>query len=146
MHWIAHNFASVYVLGFQRQVFKHVKILSERSKESKEQKKNKGSVLVAESAYNAQNAQFGLVMLTKSPFLTVVGKKGEEKGGLKWWFLDPNGGDEFECSMCKRDPGDKEFYTGKTDVDSLTTCKAFAGKKEKEYSYQEDALNSPTAF
>ncbi|XP_063728194.1 uncharacterized protein LOC134855587 [Symsagittifera roscoffensis] len=41
--------------------------------------------------------------------------------------LDPNGGDEFECSMCKRDPGDKEFYTGKTDVDSLTTCKAFAG-------------------
>ena len=28
----------------------------------KEQKKNKGSVLVAESAYNAQNAQFGLVM------------------------------------------------------------------------------------
>ena len=50
------------VPGFQRQVFKHVKILSERSKESKEQKKNKGSVLVAESAYNAQNAQFGLVM------------------------------------------------------------------------------------
>ena len=39
-----------------------MKILSERSKESKEQKKNKGSVLVAESAYNAQNAQFGLVM------------------------------------------------------------------------------------
>ena len=30
--------------------------------ESKEQKKNKGNVLVAESAYNAQNAQFGLVM------------------------------------------------------------------------------------
>ena len=30
--------------------------------ESKEQKKNKGSVLVAESAYNAQNAQFDLVM------------------------------------------------------------------------------------
>ena len=28
----------------------------------KEQKKNKGRVLVAESAYNAQNAQFGLVM------------------------------------------------------------------------------------
>ena len=27
-----------------------------------EQKKNKGSVLVAESAYNSQNAQFGLVM------------------------------------------------------------------------------------
>ena len=54
----------LYVPGFQRQVFKHVKTLSERSKESKEQKKNKGSVLVAESAYNAQNAQFGLVMVS----------------------------------------------------------------------------------
>ena len=52
----------LYVRGIQRQVFIHVKILSERSKESKEQKKNKGSVLVAESAYNAQNAQFGLVL------------------------------------------------------------------------------------
>ena len=52
----------LYVPGFQRQVFIHVKILSERSKRRKEQKKNKGSVLVAESAYNAQNAQFGLVM------------------------------------------------------------------------------------
>ena len=52
----------MYVPGFQRQVFKHVKILSEQSKENKE-KKNKGSVLVAESAYNAQNAQFGLVMM-----------------------------------------------------------------------------------
>ena len=42
----------------------HVKVLSERSKESKEQNKNKGGgVLVAESAYNAQNAQFGLVMI-----------------------------------------------------------------------------------
>ena len=52
----------LYVLGFQRQVYKHVKILSERSKESKEQKKNKGSILVAKSAYNAQNAQYGLVI------------------------------------------------------------------------------------
>ena len=52
----------LYVPGFQRQVFKHVEILSERSNESKKQKKNKRSVLVAESAYNAQNAQFGLVM------------------------------------------------------------------------------------
>ena len=31
-------------------------------KKIKEQKKNKGSVLVSESAYNAQNAQFGLEM------------------------------------------------------------------------------------
>ena len=52
----------LYVPGFQKQVFKHVKNFSERSMESKEQKKNKGSVLVAESAYNAQNAQFDLVM------------------------------------------------------------------------------------
>ena len=52
----------LYVPGFQRQVVEHVKILSGRSKESKEQKKNKGSVLVTESAYNAQNAQFGLVI------------------------------------------------------------------------------------
>ena len=40
----------LYVPRFQRQVLKHVKILSERSKETKEQKKNKGSVLVAESS------------------------------------------------------------------------------------------------
>ena len=33
---------------------------------SEEQKKNKGSVLVAESAYNVQNAQFGLVMKKSS--------------------------------------------------------------------------------
>ena len=52
----------LYIPGFQRQVFNYVKILSERSKESKEQKKNKGSVLVADSAYKVQNAQFGLVM------------------------------------------------------------------------------------
>ena len=48
--------------GFQRQVFKHVKFLSERSNELKEKKKNQRSVLVAESAYNSQNTQFGLVM------------------------------------------------------------------------------------
>ena len=47
----------LYVPGFQRQVFKHVKILSERSKESKKQNKNKGSVI------KVRNAQFGLVML-----------------------------------------------------------------------------------
>ena len=68
----------LYVPGFQRQVFKHVKILSERSKESKEQKKNKGSVLVAESAYNAQNAQLGFVMYQFEPkfgFKIVTPKK-----------------------------------------------------------------------
>ena len=48
----------LYAPGLQRQVFKHVENLSERSKKMKEQKKNKGSVLVAEPAYNSQNAQF----------------------------------------------------------------------------------------
>ena len=57
-----HTIFCLYAPGFQRQVFKDVIILSERSKEMNEQKKNKGSVLVAESAYNSQNAQFGLVM------------------------------------------------------------------------------------
>ena len=47
----------------QKQVFKHVKILSKRLKKVKEQKKNKGSVLVMKTACNSQNAQFGLVML-----------------------------------------------------------------------------------
>ena len=51
----------LYVPGFQRQIFKYVKSLSERSKKMNEQKKNIGSVLDAESANNAQNAQFGLV-------------------------------------------------------------------------------------
>ena len=50
----------LYVLGFQRQVFKHVKILTAESKKMKEQKKNKGSVLVVESAHNSQNS-FGFV-------------------------------------------------------------------------------------
>ena len=52
----------LYGPGFQRQVFKHVKFVSERSKEMKKQKKNRGRVLVAESAYISQKAQFGLVM------------------------------------------------------------------------------------
>ena len=62
----------LYVPGFHRQVFKPVEILSERSKESKEQKKNKGSVLVAESAFNARNAQFGLVMKFKKNILKAI--------------------------------------------------------------------------
>ena len=62
MHWIGAQFC-VCVPGFQSQVFKHVKFLLEQSKKIEEQKKNKGSVLVAESACSAQNAQFGLVMI-----------------------------------------------------------------------------------
>ena len=48
--------------GFQRQVFKQVKSLSERSKRMKEQKMNKASVLVANTTYNSQSSQFGLVI------------------------------------------------------------------------------------
>ena len=38
----------------------------------KEQKKNKGSVLVAESAYNSQNAQFALVMIIITKFFLLL--------------------------------------------------------------------------
>ena len=40
----------------------------------KEQTKKKKSVLVAESAYNAQNAQFGLVMLLLAEAIKMLGK------------------------------------------------------------------------
>ena len=62
MHWIGAQFCVCIFQDSRDKVFKHVENLSERSKEMKEQKKNKGSVLVAESAYNAQSAQFGLAM------------------------------------------------------------------------------------
>ena len=51
----------LYVTGYQRQAFKHVKISSERPKKKKEQMKDKGSALVAECAYNSQNAHFGFL-------------------------------------------------------------------------------------
>ena len=44
----------LFIPGFQRQVFKHGKILSERSKRLKKQKKNKRSVLFVESVFNTQ--------------------------------------------------------------------------------------------
>ena len=53
----------LYIPGFQSEVFKLNKILSERLKRMKEQKKDKRSVLVSESAYSSQNTQFGLVMV-----------------------------------------------------------------------------------
>ena len=53
----------LYIPGFQRQVFKHIKILSERSKKIKEQKTNKGSVLVEESTITFKKAQFGFLMI-----------------------------------------------------------------------------------
>ena len=60
----------LFVAGFQRQVYKHDKNLTEQSKKINEQQKNKGSVLVAESAYNSQNAQFGLVMESWNNYIT----------------------------------------------------------------------------
>ena len=51
----------LYVPGFQRQVFKHVQVLSQRSKKLKEEKKHKGSVPFPEFAYISQKAHFGLV-------------------------------------------------------------------------------------
>ena len=50
------------VPGFQRQVSKHNKFLSDQRK-LKGNRRTKKSVLVEESAYNSQNAQFGLVMI-----------------------------------------------------------------------------------
>ena len=50
VYWIGAQFC-LYFPGFQKQVFTHVKILSERSSEMKEQKKNKGGVFVAESLF-----------------------------------------------------------------------------------------------
>ena len=64
------TFLGLYVRGFQNQGFKHVKILSERSKRMKEQKKNKENVLVAESACNSQDTQFGLFMIKIVDFST----------------------------------------------------------------------------
>ena len=60
----------LYVPEFRRQVFKHGKILSEQSKKMRDQKKDKVSVLVADSTYNAQNAQIGFLMLVLAFVLT----------------------------------------------------------------------------
>ena len=52
----------MYATEFHREFFKHGKVLSKRLNNMKDEKKNKGSVLVVESAYNSQNAHFGIVM------------------------------------------------------------------------------------
>ena len=59
----------LYAPGFQMQVFKHVKKLSERLKK----KKNKGSIFIAASAYKSQNAQFGLEMVLDQKMLLDLG-------------------------------------------------------------------------
>ena len=60
VHWIGAQFCVCMFLDSRDKSLNMRKF--RRNKESKEQKKNKGSILVAESAYNAQNAQLGLVM------------------------------------------------------------------------------------
>ena len=45
-----------YVPELRRQVFKHVKMLSEHSKEMKEQKNKRSILVVAESAYISKKA------------------------------------------------------------------------------------------
>ena len=62
MHWIGAQFCVCMFLDSRDKSLNMLKFL-ERSKEIQEQKKNKGSVVVAESAYISQNAQCGLVML-----------------------------------------------------------------------------------
>ena len=58
------TFLCVYVLGFQRLILKHVKVLSARSMRMKEQKKKKGSVILAESADNSpKKTQFSIVIV-----------------------------------------------------------------------------------
>ena len=64
VHWIGAHFC---VCVFLDSINKSLIMLKfcRNDQKMKEQKKNKGSVLVSESAYNAQNSQFGLVMLEK---------------------------------------------------------------------------------
>ena len=79
----------LYVPGFQRKIIKYVIRVSERSKKKKEQKKNRGSVLVAESAYNSQNTQFRLVMVCFWRALTLKISILEKFQGqsAKNWYL-----------------------------------------------------------
>ena len=51
----------------------------------KKQKKNKGSVLVVESAYNAQNAQIGLVMLLLQKKKFYAGNVLQQKINIFFW-------------------------------------------------------------
>ena len=62
MHWIGAQIRVCMFLDSRDKSLKMLKFCRNDQREGQEQKKNKGSVLVAEYAYNAQNAQFGLVM------------------------------------------------------------------------------------
>ena len=62
VHWIGAQLCVCMFLDSRDKSLNMVKFCRNDQTEGKKQKKNKGSVLVAESAYNAQTAQFGLVI------------------------------------------------------------------------------------
>ena len=62
MHWIGAQFCVCMFLDSIDKSLNRLNFVG-TIKENERTKKNKGSVLVAESAYNAQNAHFGLVMM-----------------------------------------------------------------------------------
>ena len=62
MHWIGAQFCVCMFLDSRDKSSNMLKLCRNDQRKVKKKKKNKYSVLVAESAYDAQNAQFGLVM------------------------------------------------------------------------------------
>ena len=67
VHWIGALVCVFKILDFRDKSLNMLKFC--RKKEMREQKKNKGSVFVAESAYNSQNAQFCLLMMSQTSAL-----------------------------------------------------------------------------
>ena len=62
MHWIGAEFCVCMFLDFRNKSLNMLNFVG-TIKKKKKPKKNNGSVLVVESGYNSQNAQFGLVMI-----------------------------------------------------------------------------------
>ena len=78
MHSIGAQFCACMFLDSTDKSLNMLKFCrNDQRKENKERKKNKGSVLVAESAYNAENAQFGLVMKFSYDSKKIPGQEGE---------------------------------------------------------------------
>ena len=65
VHWIGAQFCVCMFLDSSENSSKHDQTLSERSKgnESTKEEEQYGSVFVAETVHNSQNAQFCLVMI-----------------------------------------------------------------------------------
>ena len=62
-HWIGAQFCVCMFLDSRDKSLNMLKFCRNDQRKKKEKKKNKRSVLDGESAYNAQNTQFGLAML-----------------------------------------------------------------------------------